>query len=333
MSDNIIPIKKEEVFSVKIFFINPIELLDVIINTLLKIEYETYHVSENNKFKLLKIINNYKRSIIFFCIRNRSEIPKWMEYVIEIKKINNIHIQLGCFYYDYMDINNIKNFLKDGISMISFADIKNDTLQVMKKILSYFEAKGVRKFIRTKAYGVSEAYIYVKNAKEPVVGEILDVSSHAFSCRIIDTRFNNYYKMSNYFHDVLLILKGIRLKVDINVAGFSKIDPTIYIFKLCNQEIKNGKFIYTDNIPNEILFKLHIYIKECLREAMHHKLTDIEDDEQNKIKEKTEKKAIVKDKEKQGKKIKKNLKEEMKNSREKDFENSEVENEVANNNG
>ena len=48
--------KREDVHSVKTYFVIPIDLINVFINTMIEMEYETYIISENDQEKLLKIL-------------------------------------------------------------------------------------------------------------------------------------------------------------------------------------------------------------------------------------------------------------------------------------
>ncbi len=285
MPDNIININRDEVFSVKIYFINPIELLDVVINTLLEMEYETYQLDDPDKYKLLKIVPNDIRNIIYFCLRNKLEVPKWLEFVEDVKKIEGTHNLLGCFYFDHLDNGSIRQFLQENVAMISFSDVKTNPLLMMKKVLQYFEAKGKRRYIRVLATGISEAYFYTKDKNEPIIGKIIDISRQAFSCRIpeenrIDIKVNQFYK------NTLLILKGARIKVDVKVIGFSKDDPGLYVFKFCNVELKAGKVIFTETVPSDVLYKVHSYIKECLKENMRQQIDSVKDDFEEKKKKK-----------------------------------------------
>jgi hypothetical protein len=244
-------------------------------------EYETYQLQESDKFNLIKILPNNIRNIIYFCIRNKLEVVKWLEYIREIKKIEGSHILLGCFYYDHMDYENIKQFLQDNVAMIPFAEVKTNPMLMMKKVLQYFEAKGKRKYIRVAASGISEAYFYIKEKTEPIIGKIIDISRMAFSCKI-NENYKEFIKINNYYKNTLLILKGTRIKVDVKVIGFSKDDPNLYIFKYCNVELKNNKVIFTETVPADILYKIHLYIKECLRENLQDQINKLTDKKEKK---------------------------------------------------
>ncbi len=167
-------------------------------------------------------------------------------------------------------------FLAEGVPMIPFVEIKNNTLEVMKKILGYFEAKGVRNYIRTETYGKSEIFFYNEANTNQIIGKIIDISSHAFLCDI-EEKDKNKFIPGKYYNDVLLILKGIRIKTAVKLIGFSSDNKNHLIFKFVNREIVNNKILYSDKIHPELLHKVHAFIKDCLRENMDKIIGNIKD--------------------------------------------------------
>lgn len=269
--------EKEKDFSVKIFYINPIETIGVIIDTLINMEYEVYTINEIDKNKLLKILSKKTRNIIFFTLLNKNEIGKWLEYIAKVKSLGSSNIQMGAFCYDTIDEEAANKFLENGVPIIKFGDVASNTLQIIQQVLTTFEAKGKRAFIRAKTFGITEAYFYFKNRDEPIICKILDISAYAFSIEI-NPIYKLLFVLGSYLSDVLLVLQGVRIRTAVKVLGFSNENPNIYIVKFCSTKMQNNKVVYVESIPKDIGLKVHVYIKKCLKNDITKQLVEVEDD-------------------------------------------------------
>ena len=81
--------KREDVYTVKIYFVDPIDLITVVVNTLVELEYETYSVSDHACNKLLKLLEKNQRSLVFVSVTNRHEASRWLEFARRAKEIDN----------------------------------------------------------------------------------------------------------------------------------------------------------------------------------------------------------------------------------------------------
>jgi hypothetical protein len=267
---------KEQVYSVNIYFVNPLEIISVVSNTLIELEYETYTVSDLDKFKLLKVVQNDIRSVIFICVRNKIEIEESLRYIEEILSIKGPNILIGAFVYDHMDTDVKNKFLINNVSTIELSQIKKDPVSVLKNILTYFEARGKRLFIRTKTYGTCEAYFYFKNREAPILGKITDISAYAFSCEL-DEMNKLYFEVGAYLPEILYVLGGVRIRTAAKVLGFNKDKNNEYILKYCTAKMTSDKLIYEEKIAGEIKQKLHDYIRKCLKDSLTQKFNAIDD--------------------------------------------------------
>jgi hypothetical protein len=267
--------EKDQVLSVKIYFINPIDAISIVINTLTEIEYEAYLINESDKEKLLKIIKHDLRNVIFICIQTETAVDYWLEYINRIKNIQETNVQIGAFVFDRMDKGTRNKFLMEGVSVINFGDIGKNSLDIMKKILIFFEAMGKRPYITTKALAKSEIYFYVKNLETPITGTIIDISAYAFSCKI-DQAYRPYFAPGTYIEEALLVLKGSRVKTSLSVVGFSRQNPNIYMMKFCTTRIDGNNLVCFVSITPEMSHKLHDYIRWCLKEKIALKLNKID---------------------------------------------------------
>lgn len=261
---------------VKVYFINPIDSIYVVINTLVEIEYEAYTINETEKYKLLKILKENDRNVIFICIQNVMSVTSWIDYIDKLKKIEGTVVQVGAFVYDRM--NNIirDRFLRENVAVINFGEIKKNTFNIMKKIMIFFEAMGKRPYITTNAYGPSEVYFYIKNREKPIVGKIQDISAYALTCHIEPT-FKPYFGPGTYYDEAVLILKGSRIKTGLSVVGFSRDDPNKYMLKFCTTRIYGKNMACFVSITPEMSHKLHEYIRWCLKEGLRNKFKALDE--------------------------------------------------------
>lgn len=270
-------IEKKQVLTVKIYFVEPVEIITIVIDALIKLEFETYIVREEDKEKLLKILKNDIRNVIFLSIINEKEAERYLEYIDRLNNVKDSLVQVGAFIHGNIKEASRMKILERNCSAIQFSDIQNEPLAVLKKILMYFEAKGIRKYVRVKAVGISEAYFSVKTLDNPIKTVVLDISSHAFLCRVPD-EFLLFFVPGDFFHDVLLVLKGMRIRTSVKVIGFNKESPDIFILQFYTAKVIDNKFKYEAKILPETRNKLHAYIKLCLKENLTLLLDSIPDD-------------------------------------------------------
>ncbi|MBN2738474.1 MAG: hypothetical protein JXR70_15950 [Spirochaetales bacterium] len=271
IEDNKLELKKDQVFTVRIYFIEAIELISVVVNTLIKLEFETYSISMAESQFLIPVLKRSLRNIIFICVNTAREAEHWLEYIDKLDKLGDVNVQVGIFTYNNISDKLKLAFLERRAAVIRYSDLQENTLNVIKKILVYFEAKGQRKFVRAKASGISEAFFTVKNLEEAVRGDILETSAAAFSCRIPQA-FRVYFNKGDSFDQVLLVLRGIRVRVSAQVLGFDQKAPDVFIFKLCTAKIEDNKLIYVDGLLPEVKAKVHTYIRMCLRSQIASEL-------------------------------------------------------------
>jgi len=285
---------KNQVFTVKIYFINPIELIGVIINTLIELEYESYTINEIDKDDLLEIIKKEPRNVIFLSIRNKLEVEEYLKYIEKAKKIDNTQISFGAFVYDLMEDEIRNKFLEHNVSVIEYGNIKSNTIAVMKNILTFFEARGKRLFIRTKTYGIAEAYFYIKSKETPITAKIIDIS--AFACSVtIDQTERYYFQVGDYFSEILFVLGGIRVRTAAKVMGFSKDDNNIFLLKFCSTKMDGGKLVFEETLTQEVNRKLHDYIRKCLKDQINEELDNFRNKDTQKPNAKKEEKTTKPD--------------------------------------
>jgi hypothetical protein len=266
--------ERPEDYNVKIFFIEPLSSISVVIDALINIEYEVYMVQEKDKEKLAKVFNVKDRNVIFFCITNQLDLPKWLKYVRFIQNYRQLNVQIGVFAYDHIRLESKLLFLEQNIPVIQFSDLRENTLTVLKRILLIFEARGKRKHIRTKTFGISEAFFCIPNLREPIRGRISYISSQAFFCEL-DPMYKLYFRSGSFFQEVVLILKGMKVKVSAKLVGFTEGSTPVYLFKLYTSKVVNNQVLLSSQLAKEIKNKIYNFIKSCLTDGIKEKLSKI----------------------------------------------------------
>ncbi|HBD95894.1 MAG: hypothetical protein A2015_12340 [Spirochaetes bacterium GWF1_31_7] len=265
---------KNSVITVKIYFVDPANFISIIFNSLIELEFETYSIPYEYKDKLIGLIPENNRNIVFLTIKNKKEVDEYIKYAEDLLKLSGEMVQLGAFVYDNMDEETKNKFLANNISTIEFSSVQKDSISIMKNILTMFEARGKRAFIRTKVVGDCKAYFYLKNKNEPLVAQISDISATAFSCNLSE-EIKFYFTKGDFIDDVTLVLRGLRIKVTAKVIGFSSENPNFFIFKICNYRIQDNKIIYEEKATSENVRKIHEYIRKCLQEIVITKLEEM----------------------------------------------------------
>ena len=265
--------KREDVYTVKTYFVNPVDLITVVINTLVEVEYQIYTVSETDSERLLKILPDNKRSIIFLTVSNRQETQRWLDYAKRAVAI--LGVQAGALVYSSMEPEERNGFLASQIPAISYSAIRTDTVKVLEQILTVFDARGMRRYVRVRARGISVAFVTVKGRSEPLRCNVTEISAYAALFEI-EEEFKHYFEGGGYIPDVLLALRGIRVRAAVRVVGFSEANPGSFIVRFYGIQLEDGKMTYTERVPPEVRQKIHAYVRACLREEITEQLATVE---------------------------------------------------------
>ena len=202
------------------------------------------------------------------------ELGFWVDYIERVFRIEHTFIQIGVFAYNLIKMEEKFSFLERGIPVIPFAEIRKNTLDVMKKILYYFEAKGTRKFIRVRAFGKTEAFFDIEGTYKPINGKIIDISAYAFSCQI-QLMHAPFFTVGEILHNVLLVLKGARVRTTVKLIGISKVNPQVHVFKYHREKMVNNKTVNKKGLSIQNKNKVHNYIRLCLKENLKKQLEEV----------------------------------------------------------
>jgi hypothetical protein len=266
------PVRREDVFTVKVYFVNPLDLIAVVMNTLVELEYETYSLPEYDSEKLLRILPKNRRSLVFVSVANRPETQRWLDFAQRAAAISGV--QVGAFVYTSIEPMEKLKFLEAQVPAITFASIKSNTVKVMEQILTVFDARGTRRYVRVIARGITVAFFPIKGRDEPLRCDLVEISAQAFMCEV-DPRWRHLFTVGSHFPDVQLALRGIRIRTAVRVLGFSREKKDVFILRFCGIELKGGKMEYTNKISGEVRQKVHSYVRSCLKEDLAEQLKKV----------------------------------------------------------
>jgi hypothetical protein len=269
--------KREDVYTVKIYFVKPVDLITVVVNTLVELEYETYTVPDYDSDKLLKILPRNKRSIVFVSITNKNEATRWLDYGRKAIGLPDTNVQVGAFVYTNMEAELRGEFLSAQIPAISFSNIQSNTVKVLEQILRVFDARGMRRYVRVNTRGISVAFMTLKGRKEPVRCPVHEISAVACVCEI-PRDIQAHFQVGAYIPEVMLALRGIRIRTAVQIVGFSQENKDFFILKFVGIELKDGKMNYSEKTPGELRHKIHTYVRSCLKENLSEQLEKITTD-------------------------------------------------------
>jgi hypothetical protein len=248
----------------------------VVIDTLIKLNFEAYSISETYKHKLISILKTHPRNVVYICVMSDTGLEEWIRYIDELQSTTQTQIQIGAFIYTKMPLETRTGFLERGIATIPFDSLKYNTLETLKRILTYFEAGGKKKYVSAPTSGICQAAFKIKGQPKPLEADILSLSVFAFSCHLKDDD-RMYFGTGSHYRDVTLLLRGRRVPISAQFMGFGKENPHISIFKICGPISENPGAYDQSQLPPEIKNKLYETIKAFLKDSLKKKIDAIPD--------------------------------------------------------
>jgi hypothetical protein len=142
--------------TVKVYFVDPLESMAVVTSVLIKLNFEVYSVREGDVYRLVPILKSHSRNVVYFCLSSDTHAAKWLAYIDMLASYIPTRIQFGVFISPSISQAAALAFLNHGVATIDLARLKTNTLETLKKILLYFEAREKRKFVRAPAVGICQ---------------------------------------------------------------------------------------------------------------------------------------------------------------------------------
>lgn len=260
--------------TVKVYFIEPIKSISVVMDVLIKLNFEVYAVPEADSYRLVPIIKKHPRNVVYFCLVTEQHAARWLEYVDYLAKVPQSQNQFGVFVSPNVNQPTRSAFLNRGVATIDLFLFQNNTLETLKKILLYFEAREKRKFVRARAFGNCQVFFKMKNLNDAIKSELVEISIHAFSCRI-ESDAKVFFSRRDYIQDVTIILRGKRLRLSACFMGFDQTQPNVAVFVSYFPLIVNNQVEYHQQLPQEIRKSIFDFILSALKEDIKQQLAEM----------------------------------------------------------
>jgi len=195
----------------KVFFLYPHNVIEEhILLSLIKNEFEVYLVRDHGK--LLKLLHQFPRAMVYINIDETLTEADWSAYVKNIKELFPDD-PIGIFS-SYNNSKLAEKYLMDIGVQSGFITLRSgveNARVILNKTLLANEARGRRRYIRVRP-SLGAATLNIRHQGNLVSGKIFDVSSVGLSCSF-DAKDLDFPEGSK-FKDIQLMLKGLRVKVD-----------------------------------------------------------------------------------------------------------------------
>jgi hypothetical protein len=258
--------------TVKVYFLGPIESIAVIIDVLIKLDYEVYSLPESDLPKLIPLLEPDHRSVIYFCLLDDIDAEGQLDNIDALQKALGPNVQFGVFVAQRIAREKRDAFLKRGVATIDLALLRTNALETLKKILLYFEAREKRTYVRARVSGICQVFIKFKNLENALQADLIELSIHAFSCSIhADDKV--FFNPSEFIQDVTLILHGKRLRLAARFMGYDKANPNKALFVMYFPLVVDSKVEFKTQLPKEIKNSLYEYIQIFLKENLKKRLS------------------------------------------------------------
>lgn len=256
---------------VKVYFIDPIKSISLVLDVLINLNFEVYSVPEADIYRLASLLRKNPRSIVYFCLLSEVHKEFLLKYIDMLQKNPSTLVQFGVFVSPNIGPQSRRAFLNRGVATIDLYQFQTEPLNTLKKILLFFEAREKRKFVKAKAFGVCKAFFKLKNLNREIMADLLELSIQAFSCKLSESD-RAFFSIRQCFEDVSLHLRGKQLKLAACFMGFEQNDPSHAIFLLSYPYHISGQIEYHRQLPKEIRKALYDFILLALKEDLHRQL-------------------------------------------------------------
>jgi hypothetical protein len=263
--------------TVKVYFIQPLESISVVMSVLIKLNFEVYSVPLDDAYRLVPILKAHPRNVVYFCVSSDTDAAQWLAYIDMLASYTPTQIQFGIFISATIAKAATLAFLNHGVATIDLARLQSNTLETLRKILLYFEAREKRKFVRARAFGICQVLFKLKNLQDAVKTDLEEISIRAFSVKV-QSDDKVFFNSGQYIQDVTILLRGKRLRLSARFMGFDRQSPDKGIFLIYFPNIESGKVEYHQQLPKEVRHAIYDYIQVALREDIKRQLEKMEEE-------------------------------------------------------
>jgi hypothetical protein len=263
--------------TVKVYFVQPLESIAVVMNVLIKLNFEVYSVPLDDVYRLVPILKAHPRNVVYFCVNSDADAAQWLAYIDMLASYTPTHIQFGIFISATIAKAATLAFLNHGVATIDLSRLQSNALETLRKILLYFEAREKRKFVRARSFGICQVLFKMKNLQDAVKTDLVEISIRAFSVQVqADDKV--FFNAGHYIQDVTVLLRGKRLRLSARFMGFDRQSPEKGIFLIYFPNIESGKVEFHQQLPKEVRNAIYDYIQIALREDIKRQLETMDEE-------------------------------------------------------
>jgi hypothetical protein len=263
--------------TVKVYFVQPLESIAVVINVLIKLNFEVYSVQLADAYRLVPILKAHPRNVVYFCVNSDADAAQWLAYIDMLASYTPIQIQFGIFVSAIINKAATLAFLNHGVATIDLSRLQSNALETLRKILLYFEAREKRKFVRARSFGICQVLFKFKNLQDAIKTDLAEISIRAFTVKVrVDDKV--FFNPGQYIQDVTILLRGKRLRLSARFMGFDRQSPETGIFLIYFPNIEGGKLEYHQQLPKELRNGIYDYIQAALRDNIKRQLETKEEE-------------------------------------------------------
>jgi hypothetical protein len=260
--------------TVKVYFINPIEAISVVSDVLIKLNFEVYSLGVSDIYRLIPLLRQHPRNVIYMCLLSENDTAQWLLYIDTLQKLTETQIQFGVFVSSLINKPARTAFLNRGVATIDIVHLQTNTLETLKKILLYFEAREKRKFVRASALGICQAFFKMKNLTSPIKGNIVEISIQAFSCQI-EASDKLFFTHNDVIGDVTIVLRGKRIRISARFMGFDQSMQNVAVFVIYIPQAAGTELDYHHDLPQKVRNTIYEYIQTFLKEDIKQQLAEM----------------------------------------------------------
>jgi hypothetical protein len=212
----------------KVFILNPHSVVrDELVDAILSAEYELYLISDSQR--ALKVFKQFPDSIVFINIDSGLKEREWERYVRRLVGTTYFkHLSIGILSYN-PDPKLIEKYLMEIGVACGFVRLSlgaQESTRIMLQTLEANEARGRRRYVRSKAENDKRASFNFRHQGREYDGGILDISSVGMAIR-----FSRRAEIpaKALLTDMQLKLRASLVRVTGVVLGRREDDKTVYV--------------------------------------------------------------------------------------------------------
>jgi len=212
----------------KVFILNPHSVVrDELVDAILSAEYELYLLDDAQA--AMRVFKKFPNSIVFINIDSGLKDNEWESYIRKLLAADVFeNLSVGILSYNTDPKLAEKYLMEIGVTcgFVRLSLGVQESTRIMLQTLEANEARGRRKYVRSRSDGDKRATFNFKQGGRDFAGVILDISSVGMAVRF---EGRGEIKSKTLVTDIQLKLRASLVRVDGVVLGRRDDDKSIYV--------------------------------------------------------------------------------------------------------